>query len=174
MRSIITALAVLLLASPSIAASAPKPDKPDVEESGPPVVVDQYFSRAGATMADYRSDWQTCRLIARGSRVAGPTTYYVPPSYSPVAAGIGAGIGAAIAVMIIEGKMRRANRATCLLIRGWREMKLSPAEVKTLAALPDADREARRAEAIAAADPRLGTLVRAWHNDYALAPEAAK
>lgn len=175
MRSTISGLVILTLTVSAIAsASTPKPDKPDLEESGPPVVVDQYFNRSGATFADYRTDWQACRLIARGSRVAGPTYYYVPPSYSPVAAGVGAGIGAAIAVMIIEGQMRRANRMTCLLIRGWHEMKLSPTEVKTMAALTDTERETRRADAIGSADPKLGSVIRAWHNDYALAPEAAK
>lgn len=167
MRLLITLLLAAAVPAAATETTAPKP-KAEAEEDGPKLPADRYFNRTGSTWADYKTDWQDCRIIARGSQVPGQSTYiYVPASYSPIAAGVGAGLGAAIAVAIIEGQMRRANRATCLLIRGWREMKLSPAEVAMLAKLPVAERDSRIAEATGSAQPALGSVVHAWHNDYA-------
>jgi len=106
----------------------------------------RFYNKPGATRAEYDHDWQECRLIARGSRTpAGAVTYYDPslynPAISPMAGAIGGGIGAAIGAAIIEGQQRRANRRSCLMIRGWRVVDLPAAEAARIATLPDADRE---------------------------------
>lgn len=107
----------------------------------------RFYNKPGATRADYDKDWQECRLIARGSRTpAGAVTYYDPsmfnPAISPMAGAIGGGIGAAIGAAIIEGQQRRANRRSCLLIRGWRQVELPTADAARIGALPDAERDA--------------------------------
>ncbi len=107
----------------------------------------RFYNKPGASRADYDKDWQECRLIARGSRTpAGSITYYDPslynPAISPMAGAIGGGIGAAIGAAIIEGQQRRANRRSCLLIRGWRMVELPAEESARIAALADADKDA--------------------------------
>lgn len=104
----------------------------------------RFYNKPGATRAQYDGDWQTCRLIARGSKTpTGMIPYYYDPSVvSPLAAGIGAGIGGAIAQAIIVGQQRRANRRNCLLIKGWRLVELDDAESARISALSDAERDA--------------------------------
>lgn len=106
----------------------------------------RFYNKPGASRAEYDADWQTCRLIARGSQTpAGSTPVYNPamynPAISPLAAGIGSGLGAAIGAAIVEGQMRRANRRNCLLIKGWRLVELPAAQSAKVAAMSDADRQ---------------------------------
>jgi len=107
----------------------------------------RFYNKPGATRAQYDADWQECRLIARGSQLPrGTSTYYNPmmynPSISPLAAGVGGGIGAAIAAAIAEGAARRENRKRCLLIRGWRMVKLPQDKAQAIAAMSDEAKEA--------------------------------
>jgi hypothetical protein len=107
----------------------------------------RFYNRPGATRAEYDADWQECRLIARGSKIInGNTTYYNPamynPSISPLAAGIGGGIGAAIGAAIAEGIQRRENRKQCLMIKGWRMVKLPSDRAAAVAAMNDVDKQA--------------------------------
>ena len=107
----------------------------------------RFYNRPGATRAQYDADWQECRLIARGSKIInGNMTYYNPalynPSISPLAAGVGGGIGAAIGAAIAEGIQRRENRKRCLMIKGWRMVKLPDDRAATVAALSDGDKQA--------------------------------
>ena len=106
----------------------------------------RFYNKPGASRAEYNADWQSCRLIARGSQTpAGSVPIYDPamynPAISPLAAGIGSGIGAAIGAAIVEGQMRRANRKNCLLIKGWRLVDLPAAQAAKVAAMPDAERQ---------------------------------
>ena len=103
-----------------------------------------FYNKPGATRAQYDADWQECRLIARGSRTPAGTIpyYYNPAVISPVAAGVGGAIGGAIAAAIAEGAQRRANRRTCLLIRGWRLVKLPGDAAAQVSAMSDADKDA--------------------------------
>ena len=114
----------------------------------------QMYNRLGATRADYDKDWQECRLIARGSRTpAGSIPYYYNPAViSPLAAGIGGGIGGLIAGAIIEGQQRRANRRSCLMIRGWRSVELPAATTTSLTAMNEQARNAWFAGRIGAAN----------------------
>ena len=107
----------------------------------------RFYNKPGATRAQYDADWQECRLIARGSKIInGSTTYYNPalynPSISPLAAGVGGGIGAAIGAAIAEGIQRRENRKRCLMIKGWRMVKLPEGQAASVAALGDAEKQA--------------------------------
>jgi hypothetical protein len=107
----------------------------------------RFYNRPGATRAEYDSDWQECRLIARGSKIInGNMTYYNPamynPSISPLAAGVGGGIGAAIGAAIAEGIQRRENRKRCLMIKGWRLVKLPSDRAAAVAAMSDSDKQA--------------------------------
>jgi hypothetical protein len=107
----------------------------------------RFYNKPGATRAQYDADWQECRLIARGSKIInGNDVYYNPamfnPSISPLAAGIGGGIGAAIGAAIAEGVQRRDNRKRCLLIKGWRMVKLSNAQSATIGAMSEGDKQA--------------------------------
>ena len=106
----------------------------------------RFYNRPGATRAQYDADWQECRLIARGSKIInGNMPMYNPalynPSISPLAAGIGGGIGAAIGAAIAEGIQRRANRKQCLMIRGWRMVKLPSDRATAIGAMSDADKQ---------------------------------
>lgn len=107
----------------------------------------RFYNRPGATRAAYDADWQECRLIARGSKIInGGVAAYNPalynPSISPLAAGIGGGIGAAIGAAIAEGIQRRENRKQCLMIRGWRMVRLPDDRAAAVAAMNAADKQA--------------------------------
>ena len=107
----------------------------------------RFYNKPGATRAQYDADWQDCRLIARGSKIAnGNTSLYNPalynPSISPLAAGVGGGLGAAIGAAIAEGIQRRDNRKRCLMIKGWRMVRLPEAKAALVAKMPSADKQA--------------------------------
>ena len=107
----------------------------------------RFYNRPGATRPQYDAAWQECRLIARGSKIInGNSTFYNPalynPSISPLAAGIGGGIGAAIGAAIAEGIQRRENRKRCLMIKGWRLVKLPADRAAVVGAMNDADKQA--------------------------------
>ena len=73
-------------------------------------------------------------------------TYYNPalynPSISPLAAGVGGGLGAAIGAAIAEGIQRRENRKRCLMIKGWRMVKLPEDQAARIGQLGDAEKQA--------------------------------
>ena len=104
----------------------------------------RFYNRPGATRAQYEADWQECRLIARGSRTPAGTVpyFYNPAVVSPLAAGVGGALGGLIAGMIQQGQQRRANRRSCLLIRGWRLVEVPPAQAVRVAAMKDNQRSA--------------------------------
>ncbi|PSJ41659.1 hypothetical protein [Allosphingosinicella deserti] len=140
--------AASLLASAVSAQTPPAPTDDSAEDIAKDAARDlkdsRFYNKPGATRAQYDSDWQECRLIARGSRTPTGTIpyYYNPAVVSPIAAGIGAGIGGLIAGAIAEGQQRRANRRTCLMIKGWRLVEPSPAVTAKVAAMTEAQREA--------------------------------
>jgi hypothetical protein len=102
----------------------------------------RFYNKPGATRAQYDADWQTCRLIARGSRTPSGTVpyYYNPAVISPIAAGVGAGLGGLFANLIAQGQQRRDNRRSCLLIKGWRLVEVPNATAARVAAMTDAQR----------------------------------
>ena len=133
----------------------------------------RFYNKPGATRAEYDAAWQECRLIARGSRTPSGTYTYVynPNVISPLAAGIGAGIGGLIGNAIVQGQIRRANRRSCLLVRGWRLVEVEGTEAAKVAAMTDAERDRYFSTIIGATD--LGNKkVTTWTNDFA-APRIA-
>lgn len=141
--------AALALAIP--AAAQPAPDNKDspeeiAKDAARDLKDNRFYNKPGATRAQYDADWQECRLIARGSKLAnGGASYYNPalynPSISPLAAGIGGGIGGAIAAAIAEGVQRRENRKRCLMIKGWRMVRLTPEKAALVAQMGDAQKQ---------------------------------
>ncbi|GAA4006530.1 hypothetical protein [Sphingomonas humi] len=139
--------AAILAAMAAPAAAQPKVENGDspeeiAKDAARDLKDSRFYNKPGATRAQYDADWQDCRLIARGSRLPrGSSTFYNPalynPSISPLAAGIGGGIGGAIAAAIAEGQARRDNRKRCLLIRGWRMVKLPADRAAVVAAMTD-------------------------------------
>lgn len=148
-KQIMSAVLVFAVSLPAFAQQVPAvEDTPEeiAKDASRDLKDNRFYNKPGATRADYDRDWQECRLIARGSRTpAGAVTYYDPslynPAISPMAGAIGGGIGAAIGAAIIEGQQRRANRRSCLMIRGWRLVELPAAETTRVAAMVDADKE---------------------------------
>jgi hypothetical protein len=144
------AATLALVASPALA--QPKPqnnDSPEeiAKDAQRDLKDNRFYNKPGATRAQYDADWQECRLIARGSKLAnGSTSFYNPalynPSISPLAAGIGGGIGGAIAAAIAEGVQRRENRKRCLMIKGWRLVKLPADKAASVAAMTDVAKQA--------------------------------
>ena len=154
MRSAVAAIAgvgfALCLAAQANAQPAPSSnDTPEeiAKDAARDLKDNRFYNKPGATRAQYDADWQECRLIARGSKIInGNTTYYNPalynPSISPLAAGVGGGIGAAIGAAIAEGIQRRENRKRCLMIQGWRMVKLPDGRAAAVAAMSDVDKQA--------------------------------
>ncbi len=148
-------VAALVFATCVIAQQGSAQNVPQVEDTPEEIAKDasrdlkdnRFYNKPGATRAEYDKDWQECRLIARGSQTpSGTYSYYNPAMYnssiSPMAGAIGGGIGAAIGAAIIEGQQRRANRRSCLMIRGWRLVELPASETARVAALTDTDKDA--------------------------------
>lgn len=145
-------LGALLAASSYTVAAQPveaTDDTPEeiAEDAARDLKDNRFYNKPGATRAQYDSDWQECRLIARGSRTpAGTTTLYNPalynPAISPLAGAVGGGLGAAIGAAIVEGQQRRANRRNCLMIRGWRLVEPTTAMSAKIAAMTDSQRNA--------------------------------
>ena len=146
---IATVSAGLGVAGPSYAQPAPvSDDTPEkiAKDSARDLKDSRFYNRPGATRLQYDADWQECRLIARGSKIInGNTAAYNPALYnssiSPLAAGIGGGIGAAIGAAIAEGIQRRENRKRCLMIKGWRLVKLPADRAAAIGAMNDADKQ---------------------------------
>ena len=138
------------LASQALAQPAPTSDDTPEEiakDAQRDLKDSRFYNRPGATRAQYDADWQECRLIARGSKIInGNMTYYNPamynPSISPLAAGVGGGIGAAIGAAIAEGIQRRENRKRCLMIKGWKLVKLPSNRAAAVSAMSDSDKQA--------------------------------
>ena len=150
-RSAIVTVAAAGLALAVRAQAQPAPTSNDTPEeiakdAARDLKDNRFYNKPGATRAQYDADWQECRLIARGSKIInGNTTYYNPalynPSISPLAAGIGGGIGAAIGAAIAEGIQRRENRKRCLMIKGWRMVRLPAERATAVAAMSDEDKQ---------------------------------
>ncbi|MCG2841751.1 hypothetical protein L6Q21_12235 [Sandaracinobacter sp. RS1-74] len=147
------------------------------EDSARDLKDSRFYNRPGATRADYDADWQECRLIARGSRTMGGQTVVVPynPGIISPAAAAGAGIiGAMIGNAIAEGELRRANRRTCLLVKGWNLVEVEDAAVRSrVAAMTDAEREGHFERLVGAETLPEGVKVTRWANRLAAPAIAA-
>ena len=136
----------------------------------------RFYNRPGATRTDYDADWQECRMIARGSRSMGGQVVAVPynPGIISPAAASGAGlIGAMIGNAIVEGQLRRDNRRSCLLVKGWSLVEVEePAARARIAAMSDAERETHFNRLVGADTLPPGLKTLRWENPLA-APKLA-
>lgn len=148
------------LGAGTVVNAQPAPDSKDTAEeiakdAARDLKDNRFYNKPGATRAQYDADWQDCRLIARGSKLAnGTTTFYNPalynPSISPIAAGVGGGLGAAIGAAIAQGIQRRENRKRCLLIKGWRMVRLPGDKAELVSKMADADKQAYLSQIVGA------------------------
>jgi hypothetical protein len=168
----LTILAALAAAQPAAAPPADDTAQEIAEDAARDLKDSRFYNRPGATRADYDKDWQECRLIARGSRTPSGTVpvFYNPSVISPVAAGAAGGLGAFIGAKIVEGMQRRANRRSCLLVKGWRLVETDEATKAKVAAMTDAARDAHFATIVGAAEVQGG--VETFENELA-SPELA-
>jgi hypothetical protein len=159
----------------SAPAGAPPPDdsaQEIAEDAARDLKESRFYNKPGATRADYDKDWQECRLIARGSLTPSGSVpvFYNPAIISPLAAGVAGGIGGFIGAKIAEGIQRRANRRSCLLVRGWRMIEADDAMKARVAAMSDAERDAHFASIVGASD--VTGKIETFRNPLA-APELA-
>lgn len=166
-------------AAAPLTVAGPAEDSPEeiAQDAARDLKDSRFYNKPGATRAEYDAAWQECRLIARGSRTpSGSYTYvYNPAVISPLAAGIGAGIGSAIGAAIAEGHLRRVNRRTCLLTKGWRLVDVWPVEAARLATMTEAERDTYFNSIVGAREVKGEVTI--WTNDFAaprLAPESAQ
>lgn len=141
------------------------------EDSARDLRESRFYNKPGATRAQYDADWQECRLIARGSQTMGGQTVVVPYNpgiISPVAAAGGGMLGALIGSAIVEGDLRRANRRTCLLVKGWNLVEVEDSEMRArAAAMTDAERDAHFNRLVGAHELPSGVNVIRWRNRLA-------
>jgi hypothetical protein len=131
-----------------------------------------YFNRPGATVEQHDAAIEDCRRRQEGLHVpisvAGGTT--AVSGVSPAAAGAGGLIG----MMIVETaeqaaadhRARPSHIENCMVVKGWRVVRLDEAEGKALAARKPKDRSPEFLTWIGAAEPH-GQVVRVFANDLA-------
>ncbi len=165
-------LLAVLAATATPAATPPADDSAQeiAEDAARDLKDSRFYNKPGATRAQYDADWQECRLIARGSRTPSGTVpvYYNPAVISPLAAGVAGGIGGFIGAKIAEGIQRRANRRSCLMVKGWNMVEANEATKAKVAAMTDAERDAYFATIVGAA--KVDGWVESFTNELA-APE---
>lgn len=115
-----------------------------------------FFNRPGATARQAATDTAQCRAIAQGADSQINAT-------DVIVGGLGAILGGALA----GGRQKRINIENCMLIRGWRLFAMTREEGQAWKALPQATRDAELITLAGADTPARGSLLRAWHNDYA-------
>ncbi|ESQ91341.1 hypothetical protein ABAC460_07175 [Asticcacaulis sp. AC460] len=135
-----------------------------------------YYNLPGTTAADHNDAVTACAAEAYKARSYdaelrdGPSTVYSNNNYS-VAGIIGSAIGDAIVDDMISAWGRGVYAAAfenCMVVRGWRVVRLPEAEGKDLWMNPAPDIAARIAPWTGAEQPH-GEVVRIWKNDAASA-----
>lgn len=118
-----------------------------------------YFNRPGATMAMSKADLGTCIDDTSGLMAAQARA---PNGPTPLGE-------------LLFGSAKSAQRGViagglenCMVVHGWRVVRLDDAEGDALSKLPPAELAAKLAAWVGADNPR-GTIVRTWRNDAALA-----
>ncbi len=113
-----------------------------------------YFNRPGADMVAHNADMEICARAAVGM---------VPPKID-YAGGI---VGGLITDFRYDGPTKiifAANIENCMVVHGWRVMRLPDAEGADLAQLPQQELILRMAPWIGGNTPH-GDIIRAWDND---------
>ncbi|WP_421737652.1 hypothetical protein [Caulobacter sp.] len=153
-----------LATTPVLALAAPAPKAADSDSPGVHLsrmtLGYSYFNQPGASIQDHNADVLACLSQAVTTR-----------SFDQV---INNGADMGLAGMFIGGALGKAyyhgtvgaGLENCMVVRGWRVVRLSDAQGQALAALPQAALMDRLAPWVGANAPP-GTLVRAWNNDAA-------
>ena len=123
-----------------------------------------YFNRAGADLAQHDAALNGC--LAEASRMT------QPDDNSAAAAGAAGGLLGMLVVGVIQGAMngmheRRgvaANVENCMVVNGWRVVRLDETDGKALDALEQAELHAALADHVGADQPK-GEIVRIYDND---------
>ena len=163
--------AVMALVAPSMSYAATN----DVIGMGNMTKGYTYYNLPGSTDADHKDTVAACAAEAFKVRSAdaelrdGPNYIY---SYDYSAAGqvgeiIGNAIGNAIVDRMIEGFSRGVYASAfenCMVVRGWRVVRLPEAEGLSLSQLPPAELATRLAPWTGAEQPH-GEIARTWKND---------
>jgi hypothetical protein len=134
-----------------------------------------YYNLPGSTAADHTDAVTACAAEAykvRGvdAELRDGPTYVYTNDYSAsglVASGVGGIIGNIIVEQMIEGWSRGVYAAAfenCMVVRGWRVVRLSQSEGESLSLAPLSDMAARLAPWTGADQPH-GEIVRTWKND---------
>jgi len=131
-----------------------------------------YFNKPSADLAAHDADVKECaaqaaRTLAFNEQVSVDVIGVGPNSGAPAAAG-------EAAAMILEPLLRQAYHRgaagsaleNCMVVRGWRVVKLPDDEGQALAKLAPSELSARLAPWVGASNP-TGQIVRAWRNDAA-------
>jgi hypothetical protein len=124
-----------LLAALAILQPVPaRADDDAADDAAHDIDVDHFYSRPGASRAQYEADWQECRLFARGTP---------PPSpLFPSIAGPSAMAQGLLPALLNQSASRRFSRHSCLLQKGWGQYTLAPAEKKAVQSLSKAEQSA--------------------------------
>ena len=123
-----------------------------------------YFNRAGADLTQHDTAVSACLVEASRMRQ--------PDDNGAAGAAAAGGLLGALVVGVIQGAMngmheRRgvaANVENCMVVNGWRVVRLDETEGKTLDALEQAELHAALATHVGASQP-LGQIVRVYDND---------
>lgn len=110
-----------------------------------------YFNRPGADLAAHNAEMKACMKQA---------DLTVQPDNGQ------GGLVAAIMQAMVDGQGNHANVENCMVVRGWRVMKLSDARGDYIAKL-DAGGKAHELSAMVGAAEPPGDIVRVWNNDAA-------
>lgn len=147
--------AALAAALALVGAAAAQTGAPGPRDIGQMTLGYTYYNRPGADLAAHNREVAECALLAGGVHSTwevmsrAPYTGFAPWYRDPT-----------------DRKLAAASLENCMVVRGWRVVKVSDAEGKALAALPPADLAQRLAPWIGADDPH-GQIVRVWSNDAA-------
>ncbi len=106
-----------------------------------------YFNRPGSSMDEHNAALTTCR---GGARPGGPSNFYGP----------------GLLASAMEGQIAETLVENCMVVEGWRVVRLSDDEGARLARLPPAELSKVLAEWVGAQTP-AGDVVRIWQNDAA-------
>jgi hypothetical protein len=111
---------------------------------------DTYFNRPGANMAVHDAELRECMGIASGSEQPGVVG--------------GGGLVGSLLLSMTSAEAVNANIESCMVVRGWRVVKVAPDERASLAALDQPALAARLANWVGA-DTTHGDIVRQWANN---------
>lgn len=134
-----------------------------------PTTGDTYFNRPGATMDDHRADLEACRAGVFNSQQPVQSTG-AGAAFGLVGALVEAGISAS-AQQRAQLRSRAPLYESCMVLRGWRVVRVSEARGAELAALEQQDLAQRLAPLIGAENPE-GEIARSYANEASRVNEA--